>query len=641
MRRNFAIAPVLALAASIPLASPTFASHRIVRADGSGDYPTLTAALQDAWANHPVDTILVAPGSYGEVVNIPEPLDCVIASTDGAAVTKIEGFTSIPENPNSYYYSSGVVSGITVEQPVAFGQDTRFVYWNHCVFEGGFHGLVPEGETPNFTACTFRDTSSFINYAYWMTDCSFEGAPAFFKNILGAIVMERCHFKGPAKALATVEPHDNSEIAFRDCTFSGAENGIVVNSKNYFDQAMWADFCQFHDLSGAAEFYEYGDWKQVELGYLFISLDHSSVRNVGQAIHAYAPIPIFMSCVGDTILNCAGVAIEASAQHAVLQNVQIDHAGGDGVHWILQLQDPGHYVPPTAYHQIWNCAISNCAGNGVTMLERPYSPIDFTEDLSVRNTTIHQSLNAGLWLESAAPTVTSCLLRGNGGDGIHLVLSGGAPTCSLGVNTLVDNGRDGLAIESAHQPTGIVAANNLLAGNQHFGFNMLASYLGDASRNDAWSNHGGDFAGLHAGESELGADPLLCAASAGDFELRADSPCAPGGVYGPIGAYGVGCAAIAAAGIPPPTRDFALSPNPARGSIAFSWPATEAPRGIEVLDVQGRVLWRSAPGGGAGGKLRWDGHDSQGKPLAAGVYLVRWDAAGRPPRSARFVWLGD
>lgn len=62
---------------------------------------------------------------------------------------------------------------------------------------------------------------------------------------------------------------------------------------------------------------------------------------------------------------------------------------------------------------------------------------------------------------------------------------------------------------------------------------------------DIHGNAGGDWTGAIAGQlginGNISADPLFCDPAADDFTLRGDSPCAPGGECGLIGAWPVGC----------------------------------------------------------------------------------------------------
>jgi len=623
----------------IAAAPPAISSHLLVSQDGAGDFTSLTAALANWNANHSTDSILIAPGEYDEVVNLDFQLECPVASTEGPEVTQIRGFTALPEGQLTYEYAYGGLYGISIKDPVKFGNNTWYANWTHCIFEGGFHGHVFDGSGANFGSCTFRDTSSFDGYAYYISDCVFEGAPSFFRNALGAVEWQRCTFKGPARALATIEPRDESQIVFEDCAFSDADQGVVVEPRSYFQQMAVVDGCRFDRIAGAAMFYEYGDWKQSEFAELMITIQNSRIADCGQAIHTYAPGPIHLACSADTILRCAGNAIEGTVQQGDLGGVLINGTGGDGIHWILQSQQTSPWTYFSS-HLVINSRISGCGGNGVTILERSDAPIEVDENLALRNSTIENNYNTGLWIESAAPNVTGCLLRRNGDDGLHVVLAGDAPTCSLGVNTMVENGRDGLVIESQRQPTGITVANNLLSENAGAGIRMLANYVGDASRNDAWLNHGDPFVGIHAGDTELESDPLFCAASAGDFELRANSPCAPSGAHGQIGAFAVGCGALASIPIESASRSLRLAPNPARGNVTFAWAPNAAVEALEVLDVQGRVEWRAPAPQLATGSVHWDGHDSSGRSLSAGIYFARWKAGGES-RAARLVWLGD
>lgn len=87
--------------------------------------------------------------------------------------------------------------------------------------------------------------------------------------------------------------------------------------------------------------------------------------------------------------------------------------------------------------------------------------------------------------------------------------------------------------------------------------------------------------------------------------------------------------APAAAGAPLP-RALALSeaaPNPARGVTWLTLALPHAARavGLEVVDVTGRVVWRTAPRAYASGtwRLPWPGIDRRGRPADPGVYLAR------------------
>jgi hypothetical protein len=62
---------------------------------------------------------------------------------------------------------------------------------------------------------------------------------------------------------------------------------------------------------------------------------------------------------------------------------------------------------------------------------------------------------------------------------------------------------------------------------------------------DIFGNEGGDYVGsitdLLGVDGNISVDPLFCDASGLDFRLHSDSPCAPDGECGLIGALPVGC----------------------------------------------------------------------------------------------------
>jgi hypothetical protein len=71
-----------------------------------------------------------------------------------------------------------------------------------------------------------------------------------------------------------------------------------------------------------------------------------------------------------------------------------------------------------------------------------------------------------------------------------------------------------------------------------------------------------------------------------------------------------------------------VSPNPSRASQSISWNAVFAVSEIGVFDASGRRVSRLAPPAGAT-RVSWRGTDSEGRRLAAGIYWVRLQGAGR------------
>jgi len=71
-------------------------------------------------------------------------------------------------------------------------------------------------------------------------------------------------------------------------------------------------------------------------------------------------------------------------------------------------------------------------------------------------------------------------------------------------------------------------------------------------------------------------------------------------------------------------------PNPSRGTVRFTTPAGGTPRGLEVLDVAGRIVCRLE-------SQAWDGRDAHGQAVPAGVYVAR--DPGNASIRVRFVRL--
>jgi hypothetical protein len=160
--------------------------------------------------------------------------------------------------------------------------------------------------------------------------------------------------------------------------------------------------------------------------------------------------------------------------------------------------------------------------------------------------------------------------------------------------------------------------------------------MGIASGNDVWTNGGPAYVGITTAESNLELDPLYCMPSAGDFELRSDSPCAPAGVFGQIGARGVGCSPTTGVPAGPSLAGtLRIAPNPVRDEVSFAISTGARLDDLAIFDLQGRRRWA---GSSAAPHLRWDGRASSGERLTAGIYLVRWRAGTRTGAS-RLVLL--
>jgi len=159
---------------------------------------------------------------------------------------------------------------------------------------------------------------------------------------------------------------------------------------------------------------------------------------------------------------------------------------------------------------------------------------------------------------------------------------------------------------------------------------------------DIFGNAGGDWVGAIADQlgvdCNLNADPLFCSLGDGDFTLRDDSPCLPGNSAGCglIGALPLGCWATSAAEDGPVTAAPATYlapnyPNPFNPTTTIAYYLAEPGLvRLRIYDTTGRCVRMLAAGEESAGRhhLSWRGVDDRGRPLATGVYLLRFEAAG-------------
>ncbi|MFN8178723.1 MAG: FlgD immunoglobulin-like domain containing protein [bacterium] len=84
-------------------------------------------------------------------------------------------------------------------------------------------------------------------------------------------------------------------------------------------------------------------------------------------------------------------------------------------------------------------------------------------------------------------------------------------------------------------------------------------------------------------------------------------------------------------------EELRVVPNPARGAVELAWRVAEGPVALSIFDVSGRAVLSRRIGPGQG-TLEWDGRDAAGKPVAAGVYVVRL-ASRTGEQTRRLVWM--
>ena len=77
-----------------------------------------------------------------------------------------------------------------------------------------------------------------------------------------------------------------------------------------------------------------------------------------------------------------------------------------------------------------------------------------------------------------------------------------------------------------------------------------------------------------------------------------------------------------------PAPQFQVYPNPFKGATSFKFSsASNAPASFEVYNVKGQVIRQLTVAEGKAAEIVWDGKDTKGNKVAAGIYLVRWQQA--------------
>jgi len=243
----------------------------------------------------------------------------------------------------------------------------------------------------------------------------------------------------------------------------------------------------------------------------------------------------------------------------------------------------------------------------------------------------------GIYCYFAKPSLRSCLVTGN-----TAVTTGGALSCRTGSTptfqncTIVGNramtgGGVFSDLDTTRADRTILRGNCATDGREGFissGGLKLVCCAVDSS----------GFAGagivIYIG-GRVFADPMLCApapcasapTTSGNFGLRSNSPCLP--MFSPcgalIGAIGDSCAASyvgeAAESIP-----IVVYPNPSAKLSRISFALLDAgPVHLAIFDASGRQVATLLDGYEHAGPraVAWDGRDSGGRLLPAGVYLGR------------------
>jgi hypothetical protein len=184
---------------------------------------------------------------------------------------------------------------------------------------------------------------------------------------------------------------------------------------------------------------------------------------------------------------------------------------------------------------------------------------------------------------------------------------------------------------------------NLIAfGSQGFGlYPVPVQGVWNLACNDIHGNPGGDYANTLAAwqgvDGNLQTDPYFCDPEAGVYSLQAASVClaANNSCGQNIGSSGVECPQVSAAPEETLPRSLTLignTPNPfnPQTEILFQLPAASVVD-LDIHDVSGRKVRSLAAGqeyAAGSHRITWDGTDHAGRPVTSGIYFYRVRASG-------------
>lgn len=641
------LVPVVAWLALAALASGASARTFTIRADGTGDFPSLGAALVSLPPPDPfdADSLIVEPGWYDEDVNLRAMSDdrrLTILAPGGPAATRVR---RVHADPDGYVSMPGLrrLEGLGVAEHSSTGPFGESVDLIGCVFEGGYSVTSEVYWFPEIRACTFRGPVSLGRPNGEMTDCVFEGAQLRLGNYTGDMLFTRCTFTGPLDTLVVAASSHSNFIRFTDCTFRVADAGVWLEPRPYAYAGLRFLDCAFESLGVAIGYVQDEVWSASLGGSSASVLDASSVtfRDCGTAVRWLDADNGNITIAGATIVNAGGTALETRGIRRRFERVTILGAGGDGIRDARGFRTNTCSFPFEFLAR--DVSVTGAAGDGIRSDASPPTALAI-QIVTVDSCRLDANGGHGLRVAGSVVNAGRSLARFNGAAAVRVDLHTGAdsdgpvaPSCALRTLTLVGNLSDGIVVDEPSGTGAVLVERSIVAGSGGAGVRALSAGPGTLRWCDLWSNAGGahdvpgwSVAGL------LDADPLFCGPLGGDYTLRSDSPCGPAGPFGPMGACGVACAPTASAPDAPRGTGLTLGPNPAHGPVAFAMPAAAGAWSVEVFDAAGRAVWRARAA--AGETLRWEGQGESGR-VAPGVYLARVEAGGAR-EARRFVWLG-
>ncbi len=334
------------------------------------------------------------------------------------------------------------------------------------------------------------------------------------------------------------------------------------------------------------------------------------------------------------VISCVGVDAAAAIEGLVLTGGWVEGYGFESRGGAILLSNSS----PTVARCVIQDNAAEAGGGGIFAV-RSASTIE--NCLFARNSGCD---GAGIYADYASPRIAGCTFHDN-----DALFWGGAIFCENESSPLVVNCT--LVRNHAYQGGGIWCVNDSDARLENCLIAFSAEGEGiyaypdyghesditvaccDVFGNDT-ADYGGTIGDQTGMNGNISADPVFCDPANDDFRLAGSSPCLPEnnecGIL--MGANGPGCetVGIGESALRSGDREMLWSaPNPftRETMIAFRL-ANGSPVALVIFDLTGRRvrnLTRGMPFSAGVHEVRWDGLDDDGRPLASGIYLCRFE----------------